>query len=111
MEWTRDEMDRLYGLYRQLIDRLRADIAKANQSLGSLKPDQTGLDHITCAEFEALLNYPDGDAEAVDLWVQRIVRGHEHEFPRLRTEKGSFLDRCADTGTRRSQVRQRNTGT
>jgi len=111
MDWTTDEMDRLYGLYERHIDRLRADVAEANRSLGSLKPEHTGLACVTRAEFESLLGRPEGDPEVIRLWVRRIIRGHEHDFPRLVAEEGSFRPHPGASDSKTSHVRRRNTGT
>jgi hypothetical protein len=81
MEWTTEEMDRLYGLYERHVDRLRTDVVRANRSLGSSQPERTALGRVSRSEFEALLRQPTDDPEVARLWVRRILRGHEHEFP------------------------------
>lgn len=83
MQWTANYVDRLYDLYERHIDRLRADVAEVNRSLGSSRPEHTHLDHLSRSEFETLLHQPTDDTEVTRLWVRRIVRGHEHEFPGL----------------------------
>ena len=35
-------------------------------------------------EFETLITGPTDEPEVVRLWVRRLIRGHEHEFPELR---------------------------
>ena len=111
MEWTMDEMDRLYGLYERHIDRLHRDVIAANRSLGSSKPEQTGLHCVSRAEFESLLGHGPGNPETIQLWVQRIIRGHEHEFPRFEAQRNLIRGHCADTGPKPSQTRRRSTGT
>jgi len=81
MHWTAERLDRLYELYRHFIDRLRNDIIQANRSLGSKQPEKTKLEVLPRAEFEALLMQPRENPEVTRLWVRRIIRGHEHEFP------------------------------
>ncbi len=86
MEWTAENVGRLYELYERHIDRLRKDVVEANRTLGSTEPEKTDLDGLTHAEFEALLKSPTDDPEVTRLWVRRIIRGHEHEFPKLNYE-------------------------
>jgi hypothetical protein len=83
MEWTAERVSRLYELYERHIDRLRTDVVKANRSLGSTEPEKTNLEILNRAEFEALLRRPTDDPEVTRLWVRRIIRGHEQEFPEL----------------------------
>jgi len=72
---------RLYVLYERYFDSILQDVAAANISLGSSNPEKVHLERLTLTEFEAVLTDPTNDREAVDLWVQRITRGHEQEFP------------------------------
>ena len=83
MEWTAKDVDRLYGLYERHIDRLRTDLVRANRSLGSSHSESTRLDRLTRAQFEAMLGEQADDPEVARLWVRRVLRGHEHEFPEL----------------------------
>jgi hypothetical protein len=83
MQWTAETIRRLYELYERHDDSLRRDVAAANRSLGSPNPERTKLEQLTPAQFEAILTDPACDREAVSLWLRRIVRGHEHEFPAL----------------------------
>lgn len=83
MEWNPEQIVRLYNLYEQYAARLRADIVRANHTLGSPHPERTKLEIIDRAEFEALLTQPKDDPEVIHLWVRRIIRGHEHDFPEL----------------------------
>ena len=83
MEWTAKSLDRLYELYQQHIERLRADVIKSNGSLGSSKPEHTALKCSSRDEFEARLKRQTDDPEVVQLWIRRIVRGHEDEFAQL----------------------------
>jgi hypothetical protein len=111
MEWTVKIVDRLYELHGQHIDRLRADVGAANRLLGSSMPERTGLKHLTRAEFEALLRQPTDDPEVARLWIRRIIRGHEHEFPALvgatDAPRAAVRDPIAET----SQQHGRKTGT
>jgi len=86
MQWTAENANRLYGLYERYVDRLRADVIRANRSPGSSRPERIGLEPLPRAEFDALLDHPAADPEAVRLWVRRIIRGHEREFPFLRVD-------------------------
>ncbi len=43
MQWAAENANLLYGLYERHIDRLRADVIRANRSLGSSRPDRIGL--------------------------------------------------------------------
>lgn len=83
MDYALETMDRLYELYKHHIDRLRADIAKTNRSLGSSEPEKTNLEILSRSEFEALLKQPTDDTDVTRLWVKRIIRGHELQFPEL----------------------------
>jgi hypothetical protein len=83
MQWTADDICRLYELYERHVERLRLDVVEANRSLGSPEPEKTHLDVLTQAQFEALLNGPTDDPEMTQRWVRRIIRGHEDEFPEL----------------------------
>jgi hypothetical protein len=83
VEWNTQSIGRLYELYERYVDDLRRDVAAANSSLGSLDPEKTRLECLTRAQFEAILTDPTKDPEAVHLWVRRIIRGHENEFPAL----------------------------
>lgn len=83
MQWTAKHMDRLHEFYGRYIDGLRADIVEANRSLGSSRPEHTHLEHLGRHEFETLLHQPTDDPEVARMWVRRIIRGHEHEFPGL----------------------------
>ncbi len=109
MEWTVETIDRLHDLHGQHIDRLRADLIAANRRHGSPTPAKTALRHLTRAEFEAILRQPTDDLEVVRLWIQRIIRGHESEFPELEGATASShavgrrpllsKQRCRKTGT------------
>jgi hypothetical protein len=83
MEWADDTIGRLYQLHVRHVDILRRDVAEANRSLGSSNPENVKLEHLTPAQFKAVLDDPNADAEVIDLWVRRIIRGNEHEFPEL----------------------------
>jgi hypothetical protein len=80
-EWTADRIARLYELHKRYVDALRRDVIEVNRSLGSPKPEKTGLTYLTRAQFRSLLNGRSGNREIVRLWVRRIIRGNEHEFP------------------------------
>lgn len=84
MGWPVNNMDRLYELYQQHFDRLRADVISANRSLGSSRPEKTWMERLGRNEFESLLTNPTDEPELVKRWVRRIIRGHEHEFPELK---------------------------
>ena len=83
MEWTTELLDRLYPCYEEYYKRLRAGIVAANRSLGSPHPERVKLQCLTRTEFEELLRGEPFDAEVRRLWVRRILRGHETEFPEL----------------------------
>ena len=83
MQWSAERISRLYELYERHIDRLKKDVVEANRLLGLTQPEKTDLKILTVAEFEALLNEPSDDPEVTRLWVHRIIRGHEDEFPEL----------------------------
>ncbi len=111
MEWTVETMDRLHELYGQHVDRLRADLSAANRLLGSSMPERTGLKHLTRTEFEILLRQPTNDPEVTRLWIRRIIRGHEREFPELEGAGGSPLAVGRAPLAEISQQRCRKTGT
>ena len=96
MEWKPDRMDRLYELYQQHISRLRAAVIETNRSLGSPHPEQTKLECLPRAEVERLLTGASDDPEVTRLWLRRVLRGHEHEFPDLE----SVRDRVGTKGAR-----------
>jgi hypothetical protein len=111
MEWTSATIDRLHRFYERHIDRLRAELMAANRSLGSSNPEKTGLNRLTRAEFEVLLRRPGDDPEVTRLWLRRITRGHEREFPELHAEVDS-RHAVADTPRiRLTRECQRRTGT
>jgi len=83
MEWTVEDIDRLYALYERYFERLRTDIIATNRSLGSSNPEKTGLEHLTRRQFESLLVDNQDDSEASQIWLRRITVGHETEFPEL----------------------------
>ena len=83
MEWTEEAIARLYRLHTRMIDSLREDVAGVNRSLGSLNATEDKLPRLTLAEFSAMLRRGDEEPEIVQLWVRRIARGHEEEFPEL----------------------------
>ncbi len=82
-EWTAQSVDRLFELYEREFESLRQDVTEANVALGSPNPSLTRLPQLTRLQFEAVLTDPSHDEEAIRLWIRRIVRGHEHEFPGL----------------------------
>jgi hypothetical protein len=89
MAWTAETIDRIYELYGQHIHQLHVEVTSVNRSLGSSKPEKTALKCLTRAEFETLLKGSTDDPEVTCLWVRRIIRGHEHEFPELVEENDS----------------------
>ena len=82
-DWTSQSMGRLYELYKLHVDNLARDVQATNSSLGSPHPGKTGLVCLSRSQFEAILIDPTSDQEAVQLWLRRIVRGYEGEFPAL----------------------------
>jgi hypothetical protein len=82
-KWNSEMIKRLYKLYQQHDRQLRKDVAASNRSLGSANPEKTKLKQLTLAEFTAILKNQSKDDEVVSLWVRRIIRGHENEFPSL----------------------------
>jgi hypothetical protein len=109
MEWTAKTLDRLYELYVRHDDRLRNDIIQANRTLGSERPEKVKLERLTRAEFEALIREKPFDAEARRLWLQGIVHGYEHEFPKLAITPE--LRQTATAGSLSNNSGQRLTGT
>lgn len=89
MAWTAETIDRIYELYGQHIHQLHLEVTSVNRSLGSTNPEKTALKCLPRAEFEALLKGSTDDPEVTRLWVQRIIQGHEHEFPELVRENDS----------------------
>lgn len=83
MEWTSEIIGRLHDLHKRYVECLRSDVVSTNRSLGSLRPDSTKLAPLSPAEFESVLMSPESDPEVVHLWVHRIIRGHERDFPEL----------------------------
>ena len=83
MDWSVNNMDRLYELYQQHFHRLHTDVTAANQSHGSSHPEKTWMELLGRDEFERLVKNPPDEPELVDRWLRRIIRGHEHEFPNL----------------------------
>ena len=81
IEWTPTSIEHLFEFYEQYFDRLLRNVAKTNVSLGSSNPKATRLERLTRAQFEAALTDPTGDKEAIELWLRRIIRGHENAFP------------------------------
>ena len=82
MDWPVENMDRLYELYQQYFNRLREDVVKSNRMLGAARPSMR-LEQLSRAGFESLLENWRQDPESAQLWIRRIVRGHEQEFPQL----------------------------
>jgi hypothetical protein len=83
MEWSEELIGRLFELHKQQFEQLRKDVISTNQSLGSQRPEKTWLIPLTRKQFHALLVDPAADSEAMGLWIRRIVRGREREFPEL----------------------------
>ncbi len=81
LEWIPERIDRLFELYGQHFARLRQNVIATNLSLGSSNPEKTRLERLTRSEFEAILTDTAIDREAIHMWVLRIIRGHEDEFP------------------------------
>ena len=81
MDRMPDRMDRLYTLYRYYHGRLCDRIVEANRLLGSSHP-AAKLAPLSQSEFTATID-DNRDPEAIRLWLCRIVRGHEDEFPEL----------------------------
>jgi hypothetical protein len=86
-------------------------VVETNRSLGSSNPDKTGLPDLSREEFEALLKNPSRDAEARQLWIRRIIRGHEHEFPELETINGPRRADSGNAGSVTGKRPARGTGT
>lgn len=105
MEWTAERLDRLYELYQRHVERLRADVIKSNRSLGSSNPEKTALKCMSQIEFNALIKRRSDDSEVVRLWIRRIIRDQEHEFPQL-----ASVDESPVTPQDAQQKRRRRTG-
>ena len=84
MEWSRFDMNRLYELYTQHFERLRADVTNVNRSLGSNDPEKTWMELLNRQEFESLMTAPTDEPEVARRWFRCIIRGHEQEFPESR---------------------------
>jgi hypothetical protein len=84
VEWTAETIARLYALHKRYVDSLRREVIEVNRSLGSPNPEKTKLEYLTPAQFEAALKAPWDDPEVVRLWVRRMIRGNEQEFPEIR---------------------------
>jgi hypothetical protein len=82
MDWPVESMERLYDLYLQHIERLRRDVIEVNKVLGAARPSMR-LEAASRLEFEALLKNWRQDPEGARLWIRRIIRGHEQEFPKM----------------------------
>ena len=89
----------------------KADVAAVNRSLGSAKPDETSLEPLSRSDFEVFLKQPTDDPEAVRLWVRRIIRGHEREFPGLTVADNSVSVTDEDPHDSQTQPTRRRTGT
>jgi N12 class adenine-specific DNA methylase len=111
MQWTAESIDRLHELHERYVGQLRADVAAANRSLGSSKPNRSALQRLTRAEFEALLVRQTDDAEVKRLWIRRLIRGHEHEFPELEAATVSSRTVDCDPLVAFSKQRPGKTGT
>jgi hypothetical protein len=83
-KWNSEMVERLYELYKQHHRRLLNDVIATNRSLGSRNPEKTRLKELTFDEFEAILASPNRDKKIHTLWIRRIIRGHESEFPSLK---------------------------
>lgn len=84
MEWTSETIARLYELHLRYVDTLRREIVDANRSLGSSAPEKCRLAPLSRAEFQALLICGSAnDREATELWLRRMTRGNEREFPQF----------------------------
>ena len=82
--WTPAHFDRFYELYLQYIARLKADVIDSNRSMGSKTPEKTKIGPETKEKVDRQLrNVSTDDPEVAILWVRRVVRGFEKEFPPL----------------------------
>jgi hypothetical protein len=84
MEASAARLGRLYDLYQQHFGQLRADVIAVNRSLGSRQPEKTWAEPLNRTEFESLIIGPTDEPEKIRRFVQRLIRGHEHEFADLR---------------------------
>jgi len=84
MDWSRIDMSRLYELYKQNFAELRADVIRANRSLGSKRPEKTWMELLSRSDFERLVRRSTDEPEVVHRWLLTIISGHEEEFPELR---------------------------
>ena len=83
MVWKSDRIDRLYELYQRYFDRLRDDIIAVNRSMSSTNPERTAQSLLSRAEFEDVVRSPGRYPAFRRVWLQRIIEGHENEFPDL----------------------------
>lgn len=111
MEWTGKRIGRLFELYERHFEQLRSDVIATNRSLGSLSPERTWLEPLTRNQFEALLADQTADPEITRLWVRRIIRGHEKEFPELQDLTHSRRQGRKSTRQSPPDGRRRATGT
>ncbi|QEG38920.1 hypothetical protein [Roseimaritima ulvae] len=79
-EWTPETIERLFDRYERHFDQLVKDSTTVNCDLASKNPKKTQLQRLTRTEFQQILTDRTNDSEAIELWVKRIVRGHEEEF-------------------------------
>ena len=84
MEGITGRIDRLYELYVQHFSRLKTDVGDINRSLDSNFPEKTWMELLSRSDFESRIESTERNEEQVQLWVRRLIRGFEHEFPDLR---------------------------
>jgi hypothetical protein len=84
MEASTARLGRLYEIYQQHVRQLRADVIDVNRSLGSTQPEKTWTVPLNRTDFESLIIGPTDEPEKIRRFVQRLIRGHEHEFADLR---------------------------
>jgi hypothetical protein len=83
LEWNAEAIAKLYQLHKRYVAALRRDVIEVNRSLGSSNPTKSDLVCLTRAQFESLVKGHGSDSENVQLWIRRMIRGNEHEFPEL----------------------------
>ena len=61
-----------------------------------MKTTKTNLRRLSRAELESFLTRPAKNPEPTRLWVKRIIRGHEHEFPEIGATPSLQRPICVD---------------
>ena len=91
MAFSPEQTDTLHGLYISHVARLKSDVIEVNRSLGSSHPEKTGIEPLSREDFSQRVKSGIAEgSEAVQLWIKRILHGHEQEHPDLVTAVDSI---------------------